>query len=41
MNRYQREAIDRHCRLAIETLCAPKYVREGLSVVLSVNSGYE
>lgn len=36
-------ALDRHCRLSIETM-HPRYARRlpnGLSVVLTVNSGYE
>lgn len=43
MNRHQHTAIDHHCRLAIETM-HPDFARRlpsGLSVVLSVNSGYE
>lgn len=43
MNRHQTVAIDRHCRLSIETM-HPQFARRlpsGLSVVLTVNSGYE
>lgn len=43
MNRHQRTAIDRHCRLSVETM-HPQFGRllpGGLSVVLTVNSGYE
>jgi hypothetical protein len=43
VNRHQRTAIDRHCRLSIETM-HPRFGRalpNGLSVVLTVNSGYE
>lgn len=43
MNRHQTTAIDRHCRLAVETM-SPQFARMlpgGLSVVLTVNSGYE
>lgn len=43
MNRYQQVALDRHCRLSIETM-HPDFGRvlpSGLTVVLTVNSGYE
>ena len=44
MNRHQRVALDRHCRLSIETM-HPDFGRtlpqRMLSVVLTVNSGYE
>jgi hypothetical protein len=43
VNRHQRTAIEHHCRLAVETL-HPEFARRlanGLSVVLTVNSGYE
>ena len=43
MNRAQRVALEQHCRLSIETL-RPEFHRDlasGLSVVLTVNSGYE
>jgi hypothetical protein len=43
VNRHQRHAIDHHCRLSIETM-HPGFGRlldRGLSVVLTVNSGYE
>lgn len=43
MNRHQTTAIDRHCRLAIETM-HPHFGRRlpsGLTVVLTVNSGWE
>lgn len=43
MNRHQRTALDNHCRLSIETM-RPEFGRvlpSGLSVVLTVNSGYE
>jgi hypothetical protein len=36
-------ALDRHCRLSVETM-HPQFARRltsGLSVVLTVNSGYE
>lgn len=43
MNRHQRAALDWHCRLSVETL-HPRFFRKlpsGLTVVLTVNSGYE
>jgi hypothetical protein len=43
MNRHQAIALERHCRLSIETM-HPQFarmLRSGLSVVLTVNSGYE
>lgn len=43
MNRHQSTALDNHCRLSIETM-RPEFGRilpSGLSVVLTVNSGYE
>ncbi len=43
MNRHARTALDYHCRLSIETM-HPRFARRlssGLSVVLTVNSGYE
>jgi hypothetical protein len=46
MNRHQRVAIDNHCRLSIETM-RPIFARSlqqgltGMTVVLTVNSGYE
>jgi hypothetical protein len=43
VNRHQQLAIDRHCRLSIETM-HPQFGRvlpSGLTVVLTVNSGYE
>lgn len=43
MNRRQRLALDRHCRLSIETM-HPDFGRRlpnGSSAVLTVNSGYE
>ena len=43
MNRHQAAALTRHCRLSIETM-NPAFARPltgGLSVVLTVNSGYE
>lgn len=43
MNRHQRTALDQHCRLSIETT-RPEFGRRlpsGLTVVLTVNSGYE
>lgn len=43
MNRYQREALTHHCRLSVETL-HPRFrhvTSHGMSVVLTVNSGYE
>jgi hypothetical protein len=43
VNRHQRIALDRHCRLSVETM-NPLFRRglaNGLSVVLTVNSGYE
>lgn len=43
MNRHQQIALDRHCRLSIETM-HPDFGRvlpSGLTVVLTVNSGYE
>jgi len=43
MNRRQNIAIDNHCRLSIETM-RPEFgwvLPSGLTVVLTVNSGYE
>lgn len=43
MNKHQKLALDRHCRLSIETM-HPQFGRmlpNGLTVVLTVNSGYE
>lgn len=47
MNRHQQTALDWHCRLSIETM-HPRFGRVltngpavGLTVVLTVNSGYE
>jgi hypothetical protein len=43
MNRYQALAIGWHCRLSVETM-HPRFARwlpSGLSVVLTVNTGYE
>ena len=43
MNRAQRTALDNHCRLSIETL-RPMFstiLVGGITVVLTVNSGYE
>lgn len=43
MNKHQTTALDRHCRLSVETI-HPRFGRQlpnGLSVVLTVNSGYE
>lgn len=42
MNFQQKSAIENHCRLAVETL-HPRFhtVRNGISVILTVNSGYE
>lgn len=43
MNKHQQLALDRHCRLSIETM-HPRFGRvlpSGLTVVLTVNSGYE
>jgi hypothetical protein len=43
MNRHQTTAIDHHCRLSLETM-HPRFGRRlpsGLTVVLTVNSGYE
>jgi hypothetical protein len=43
VNRHQVTAIDKHCRLSVETM-RPDFTRilpSGLSVVLTVNSGYE
>jgi hypothetical protein len=43
VNRHQQLALDRHCRLSVETM-NPRFARPlagGLSVVLTVNSGYE
>ncbi len=42
MNNRQRTALVNHCRLASETLLAPSWVMsDGVSIILSVNSGYE
>ena len=43
MNRHAQEALDWHCRLSVETM-HPRFFRRlpsGLTVVLTVNSGYE
>jgi hypothetical protein len=43
VNRHQQTALDWHCRLSVETM-HPRFSRRlssGLSVVLTVNSGYE
>jgi len=43
MNRHQETAIAYHCRLSVETM-HQRFARPlpaGLSVVLTVNSGYE
>jgi hypothetical protein len=43
VNRHQSLALTRHCRLSVETM-QPDFARlrpGGLSVVLTVNSGYE
>jgi hypothetical protein len=43
MNRHQQTALTWHCRLSTETM-HPRFARllpGGLSVVLTVNSGYE
>jgi len=43
VNLYQRTALGWHCRLAAETI-HPRFARRlpsGLSVILTVNSGYE
>jgi hypothetical protein len=43
VNRRQQAALDWHCRLSVETL-HPRFFRampSGLTVVLTVNSGYE
>lgn len=42
MDRYQRTAIEHHCRLAAETI-HPRFVTATplYSIVLTVNSGYE
>ena len=43
MNRAQQTALDFHCRLATETMHTRfrRLVRGELSVILTVNSGYE
>jgi hypothetical protein len=44
VNRAQRTAIENHCRLALETvrpIFARELARSMVSVVLTVNSGYE
>jgi hypothetical protein len=43
MNRHQQTAITYHCRLSVETM-HPRFSRmlaKGVSIVLTVNSGYE
>ena len=43
MNRHAQTAIANHCRLSVETM-HPRFARRlpnGLTVVLTVNSGYE
>jgi hypothetical protein len=41
--RWQRDALTNHCRLACETMNPRlrRWVANGVSLVLSVNSGYE
>ena len=42
MNRHQQIALEHHCRLAEETMRPQlRYCYPGVSIVLSVNSGYE
>lgn len=42
MNEHQRIAITNHCRLAVEIFHPIlRYMIPGISIVLSVNSGYE
>lgn len=43
MNRHQQVALTRHCRLSAETVNREfaRMLGNGLSVVLTVNSGYE
>ena len=43
MNRHQITALTRHCRLSVETMHPDfsRTLRSGLTVVLTVNSGYE
>jgi hypothetical protein len=44
MNGHQRTALREHCRLAVETanpIFRYEIRRRGVSVVLTVNSGYE
>lgn len=43
MNRRQQTALDRHCRLSLETM-HPQFgwvLPDGRTAVLTVNSGYE
>ena len=43
MNKHQATALDWHCRLSIETMHArfARRLPSGVSIVLTVNSGYE
>lgn len=43
MNRHQATALDWHCRLSIETMHRrfARMLPNGLTIVLTVNSGYE
>jgi hypothetical protein len=43
MNRHQATALARHCRLSVETMQRDfaRRLPSGLTVVLTVNSGYE
>lgn len=43
MNRHQQTALERHCRLSVETMRREfgRTLPSGLTVVLTVNSGYE
>lgn len=42
VNQHQKTAIENHCRLAVETM-HPRFhwARNGVSIILTVNSGYE
>lgn len=43
MNKHQRIALENHCRLSVETMDRKfaRWLPGGMSVVLTVNSGYE
>jgi hypothetical protein len=42
MNIHQKTALENHCRLAVETM-HPRFhwIKDRVSIILTVNSGYE